>query len=475
MDLKESQEILSNVRYLQNIRPIDPEEIGEYISGDLGTELIRSEIRDNAFQLGLIERFDGKFTPVSEDPIGPQMVEVSKIPEKYSARLEDILREKYGKEWQLGESGEVIRERIRRIKKDYYEGRGVEYDEENALAYAAYHLPGYYVAIQHILNKISEGGLLKRKLRILDVGAGVGGPALGISDYIPENALVEYNVVEPSQAADILQILMEERGANVHLNIHRDTAEKFEPSGVYDIILFANVISELENPISVVNKYSKFVSETGVMILVAPADKNTAIELREVERAISSNMNIYAPAIRLWPDRIPCSECWSFEVMPDIEIPSFQEKIDQGGQRRGEFLNIDVQVAYSILRWDSQTLFRHHEDTSRCVRLSEIGTQIGKRVDIIVVKLSQDLSEGKNSLFLVGDGSEKIDNYIVIVKETSQNRIMVEAEYGRIVLIRGVLVLWNEDETSYNLIVDKETTIRQGLKGRMGDESSDTE
>ena len=87
-----------------------------------------------------------------------------------------------------------------------------------------------------------------------------------------------------------LQILMEERGANVHLNIHRETAEKFEPSGVYDIVLFANVISELENPISVVNKYSKFVSKTGAMILVAPADKNTAIELREVERAISSNM-----------------------------------------------------------------------------------------------------------------------------------------------------------------------------------------
>jgi 2-polyprenyl-3-methyl-5-hydroxy-6-metoxy-1,4-benzoquinol methylase len=474
MDLKGSREILSNVRYLQNIRPIDPEEIEEYISGSVGVDLIRSEIRDNAFRLGLVERFDGKFTPVSEDPIGPRVVEVLKIPEKYSARLEDILREKYGKEWQLGESGETIRERIRGIKKDYYEGRGVEYDEENALAYAAYHFPGYYVAIQHILNKISEGGLLKRKLRILDVGAGIGGPALGISDYIPENALVEYNAVEPSQAADILQILMEERGANVHLNIHRETAEKFEPSGVYDIVLFANVISELENPISVVNKYSKFVSKTGAMILVAPADKNTAIELREVERAISSNMNIYVPAISLWPGQVPCSECWSFEVMPDIEIPSFQEKIDRGGQRKGEFVNIDVQVAYSILRWDSQTLFRHPGDISRCVKLSDIGTRIGKRVDIIVVKLSQDLSEGQNSLFLVGDGSEKIDNYIVIVKETPQNRVMAEAEYGRIVLIRDVLVLWNEDETSYNLIVDKETTVQQGLKGSRGDESSDT-
>ena len=217
---------------------------------------------------------------------------------------------------------------------------------------------------------------------------------------------------------DILQILMQDRGPNIHLNIHQNTAEKFEPKGVYDIILFANVLSELENPISVANKYSKFVSEMGSMVLVAPADKNTAIELRKVERALSSNMNIYSPTIRLWPGHSPSGEGWSFEVMPDIEIPSFQDKIAQGSQRRGEFLNIDVQVAYSILRWDYQTLFRHSKDTSRCVMLSDIGTRVGKRVNVIAVKLSQDLSEGKNALFLIGDGSEKIDNYAVIVKET---------------------------------------------------------
>ena len=459
MDAKGRQEILSNVKYLQNIRPIDPKEIGEYISESPGVESIRAEIRKNAFRLGLIERVDGKFIPVSVDPIDPRAIEVQEIPKRHAARLEDILRERYGIEWQLDESGKIIRERIKEIKKNYYEGKGVKYDEENSLAYAIYHLPGYYAAIQYILNKISENGLLKRRLRILDVGAGVGGPALGISDYMPENALIEYNVVEPSEAVDILQILMQDRGPNIHLNIHQNTAEKFEPKGVYDIILFANVLSELENPISVANKYSKFVSEMGSMVLVAPADKNTAIELRKVERALSSNMNIYGPTIRLWPGHSPSGEGWSFEVMPDIEIPSFQDKIAQGSQRRGEFLNIDVQVAYSILRWDSQTLFRHSKDTSRCIMLSEVGTCVGKRTNVIAVKLSQNLSEGKNALFLIGDGSEKIDNYAVIVKETPQNRIISEIDYGEIILIKDALVLWNDDEASYNLIVDKETII----------------
>ena len=112
MDVKERQEILSNVKYLQNIRPIDPEEIGGYISESPGVELIRSEIRENAFQLGLIERTDGKFIPVSVEPIDSQIVEVQKMPERHAARLENILRERYGTKWQLGESGEIIRGRI---------------------------------------------------------------------------------------------------------------------------------------------------------------------------------------------------------------------------------------------------------------------------------------------------------------------------------------------------------------------------
>ncbi len=459
MNLKGRQEILSNVKYLKNIRPVDVEEIKEYLSETIDLRSIRLEIVRNAFELGLVEREDGKFTPVSEEPISPKLVSIQGVPEKHIERLESVLKDRYGNEWESGGSGDDIRERIREIKKNYYESERVEYNEENSLAYAIYHLPGYYAAIQYILNKISKGGLLRRKLRILDVGAGIGGPALGIVDYLPKDALVEYNVVEPSDAAEILQTLMEGKTNNVHLNIYRDTAEEFDPSGVYDIILLANVISELNDPSSVVEKYSEFVSDTGSMILVEPADKNTAIGLRKVERSIAETMNIYAPTIRLWQNQVPCSESWSFEVMPDIEIPSFQQRIDQGGQRKGEFTNVDVQVSYSILRWDSNTLFEIPKDRSRCVKLSEVGTKIGKRIKIIAVKLSQNLSENENPLFLIGDGSEEIDSYAVVVKKTPQNKMILDADYGRIVLIKGALVLWNDDEGAYNLVIDKETII----------------
>ena len=455
------KEILSNVKYLKSIRPFSPKEIGGYISKEIDAEEIRSLILENAFKIGIIENTDGSFSLPGEDPIISKDAPIRKFPQEHVKILESMLENKYGDEWFKGESGKEIRERIRKIKNKYYCREEVSYDEDNAFAYAIYHLPGYYAAMQYILNNLSEKHIIGRKLRVLDVGAGVGGPALGFIDYIPQDVLLEYNAVEPSESKIILEELLRKSGENVHINIYQKTAEEFEPDGIYDIILFANVISELKDPVSVVRKYSEFVAKTGSMILIAPADKNTAIELRNVERKLSEKMNIYFPDICLWTGKKSRGKNWSFEVMPELEIPSFQEKIDKEGERTGEFLNIDVQVAYSILRWDQKTKFEHVFDVSRVMPLSDSHTQVTKRVDVIAVKLSHDLSEGKNALFLIGDGSEKIDHYIVVVKKTLENRSVFEASYGEIILIKMALVLWNEDENACNLVIDGQTTIER--------------
>ena len=455
------KEVLSNVRYLRNIRSFEPKEIGRYISKEIDTEEIRNLILENAFEIGIIENVDGSFSLPREDPILPKDTAIKKFPQAHAKKLESMLKNKYGDEWFKGESGKEIRERIRKIKNKYYRGEEVSYDEDNAFAYAIYHLPGYYAAMQYILNNLSEKKILGRKLRVLDVGAGVGGPALGFIDYIPQDVLLEYNAVEPNESKIILEELLSKSRENVHINIYQKTAEEFEPDGVYDIILFANVISELKDPISVVRKYSEFVAKTGSMILIAPADKNTAIELRNIERKLSEKMNIYFPDICLWTGKKSSGENWSFEVMPELETPSFQGQIDKEGERNGEFLNIDVQVAYSILRWDTKTKFEHSFDVSRIMRLSDSHTQVTKRVDVIAVKLSHNLGEDKNALFLIGDGSEKIDHYIVVVKKTLGNQSVFDASYGEIILIKMALVLWNEDENACNLVIDDQTTIER--------------
>jgi len=54
---------------LRNVRPIDPEEIAEYIEGSPHPAVVRETLREEAFDLRLREREDGAFEPVSEEPV----------------------------------------------------------------------------------------------------------------------------------------------------------------------------------------------------------------------------------------------------------------------------------------------------------------------------------------------------------------------------------------------------------------------
>ncbi len=80
-------------------------------------------------------------------------------------------------------------------------------------------------------------------------------------------------------------------------------------------------------------------------------------------------------------------------------------------------------------------------------------------MSVACVKLSRDLSDGGNPLFLVGDGSQAVDHYAVLAKETSLNDDLLAAGYGDGLSIERALLLWNDDEGAYNLVVDDETVV----------------
>jgi len=91
--------------------------------------------------------------------------------------------------------------------------------------------------------------------------------------------------------------------------------------------------------------------------------------------------------------------------------------------------------------------------------MAESGEHVTDRVDFLAVKLSHDLAEAGNPLYLVGDGSERTDHFAVLVKQTGLNRALGTAEYGDVLAIENGLVLWNDDEEAYNLVVDGETIV----------------
>jgi 2-polyprenyl-3-methyl-5-hydroxy-6-metoxy-1,4-benzoquinol methylase len=453
--------VLDAAKYLRDVRPLDPDELREYVADQPHEAVVRQVLREHAADLGIVERGDGTFVPASGEPVHPDFDGVDALPREYERVVEDLLVDQWGTDWHRGDSGKRLRETIRRFKEQYYRQHAVEYDEEVALGYAIYHLATYYASIQYVLDDLAEGDVLSGDLRVLDVGAGVGGPALGLFDFLPDDALVEYHAVEPSDAADVLDELLAETGRNVHPTIHRETAEEFDPDGEYDLVLACSVLSELDQPVETAQKYVNALADDGTFLGLAPADKHTSTHLREVERDLEARgATVYGPTPRLWPGERPSDRGWTFDERPDVDVPSFQERLAGASQRPSEFYHTEVRFSYSLLRTDGVSQHDVSLSADRLLKLADADDRVTDRVDAVLAKLSRNLAdEDANPLFKVSDGSENEECYAVLVRPTSLNRDLQAAEYGDLLSVESALVLWNDDEEAYNLVVDEETVV----------------
>ncbi|MFP4218357.1 MAG: small ribosomal subunit Rsm22 family protein [Salinarchaeum sp.] len=453
--------ICDTAKYLRQVRPIDPEEIQEYVDEHPG--VIRQVLREEAPTLGLIETDAGTFEPVDETPVAPTAGPITAVPERYTNVIRDTLIDAYGSDWAAGDSGNRLRERIRAFKDAYFRGAPVTYDRDTALGYAIYHLPDYYAAIQYVLRDLTTAGLLDRSVSVCDVGAGVGGPALGLIDSLPDDALLTYRAIEPSDAAaDLLTSLLSATGPNSHSQIDRTAAETADIEGPYDLIIFANVLSELDDPVAVTERFLDALAPDGTMMLLAPADRNTTRTLRTVERALVDDgpATTFSPTLRLWPHARPTDEGWSFAVGPELDRSPLQTTLQAAAPTDEDaFVNTSVKYAYALLRTDGRRRIAVDPDPSMWARLADSEPHVGDRIDLMAVKLSADLAEGANPLFRIGDGSQSTDHFAVLAKETSLNRALREADYGTLMTIESGLVLWNDDETAYNVVVDDETVV----------------
>ena len=453
--------VLDSAKYLRGVRPLDPAELREYVADQPHDAVVRQVLREHAAELGVVERDDGTFVPASDGPVSPDFDGVDALPAPYERTVENLLVERWGADWHLGDSGDRLRETIRRFKDDYYRQRGVEYDRDVALGYAVYHLATYYAAAQYVLADLARDGLLSGNLRVLDVGAGVGGPALGLFEFLPDDALVEYHAVEPSAAADVLGELLADAPRNVHAEVHRETAEAFDPEGGYDLVMACSVLSELDDPVAVVERYLDSLAGDGTFLALAPADKHTSTHLRRVEREVEERgATVYGPTPRLWPGERPTDRGWSFDEQQAVEAPAFQRRLAEASERPAEFLHTEVRYSYSLLRTDGRRQHDVELTADRLLKLAEADDWVTKRTDAVLAKLSQNLAEeDANPLFRVSDGSEREDCYAVLVRPTSLNRDILAADYGGLLSVESALVLWNDDEAAYNLVVDEETVV----------------
>ncbi|MFB6177815.1 MAG: SAM-dependent methyltransferase, partial [Halobaculum sp.] len=218
--------------------------------------------------------------------------------------------------------------------------------------------------------------------------------------------------------------------------------------------------------------YLDALADDGSCVLLAPADRETSIGLREVERAVAtpgSEWTVFAPTLRLWAHQSPADVGWSFDERPEIDVPATQRQLadaadpnefpDRTDFDPESFTNTSVRFSYAILRRDGERRLPIRGSTERHARLSESEKHVTNRVDLLAVKLSRDLADGGNPVYRIGDGSQQVDHYAVLTKESAFNEDLPTAPYGSVLSFENALILWNDDEAAYNVVCDAETIV----------------
>ena len=111
--------------------------------------------------------------------------------------LEDLILEyitkKIQKPWNDPDVLNKIRNAIIFQKGRYWDerpGKGIPYGKAyQTFGYLAYQMPTYFVQTEHLLLDLAHQGLLKPKMKILDVGSGPGVIILAIIDFTGETQI----------------------------------------------------------------------------------------------------------------------------------------------------------------------------------------------------------------------------------------------------------------------------------------------
>jgi hypothetical protein len=408
-----------------------------------------------------------------------------KLPARIEKIVESYIERSCGKNWDKGESAQLIRENIVKQKEEYWKGVGdSRYPRIRIISYLLYHFPVYFCQFQYLLLELLENGLLSNKMSIIDVGSGPGTITLSTIDFLQKllgvyskkNVDVKLSVrigsIERAQenidcyneltsdflpgfAPEIANITIEEP-------VHASIEEAHVPKDV-DFIIFSNVLAEMGTApagrAGVVERISSG-SKSPTVIIIEPADPDNSKALRVAQHAlVKKGFTVYSPCTFIWGIGCTGNNCWSFLEPGNIHAPSFMEKIARTGEAY-RYLNTDMKFSYAILRKDG--LARHsYQAKGKFLRLANLKKHIEKRVNIVVSVMSGNLGDEKTSVFKVCDGTASLPCYAVLPAYhiSEGNKRLFEAGYGDIVEIYSALVRENKALSSYNLLITRNTSI----------------
>jgi SAM-dependent methyltransferase len=403
------------------------------------------------------------------------------VPAPLEHAIEQYITKKVGKSW----DDPVILLRLRRAivaqKADYWKPthkRSLQYSKGyHILGYLAYHFPVYFMQTQHLLALLARDGLLKDTMTILDAGTGPGVVPLAIADFYSrlDTARATIHTVERSEEhCEAFAFLTE----NV---THKNTRVTIKPPVKADITtlapgmlpesidlaIFSNVINEMtgvsvEARANLVMGIAERLAPDGTILIVEPAEEVTSTGLRTLSLALKKRgLSIYAPCTFIHTTNCTPDRCWSFVTAKPIR-PTPLMNVLAACDEPFRYVNTDIKYSYVIFRKDKKTREAYRVPAgTRGFRLSGIHLHVGRRVNIVAAKMSEDLGDAQTHLFRLCDGSAEKPVYAVLptFHITTENNAILSVPYGSILSLENALVRYNKAHDAYNVLVNRQTRV----------------
>ncbi len=497
------REIISTFKYVSRMKAeFMLSEITDYLNEERSVQQVYNTLKPLFFDLGvdvLIHKNDFRIvhaTPQKKMELTDEETKKNElffnstaVSRKMERYIEQYIEKKTSKDWDDPIVLDKIRRAIRHQKASYWKegnARNISYEKGySILGYLAYHFPVYFIQFQYLLYELAKDGLLKNRMKILDVGSGPGTIPLAIIDLynrldgrkakihaielfdenieaydflVPQYANIKSNVtVEEPIKADLSELEIEKVPDNI------------------DLMVFSNVLNEmkgssLEQRADIVKNMAEKLSADGNIIIIEPADKVNSTEMRALSIMLKRiGIKIYSPCSFIWSGECTLETCWSFEHKQDIGMTRLMGKLAECDEPY-RYINTDIKYSYAILRKDKlskQNLML--PEKAKFAPMAKIDKHNAKRINVVASLMSGDLGDEKYKLYRICDGTSKKAVYAVLPSHnlTEDNELITKAGYGSIVKIYNVLVKYNETTDAYNLLIGKGTTI-EPLSGDMG-------
>jgi predicted O-methyltransferase YrrM len=394
---------------------------------------------------------------------------------------EQYLESKTGKPWDDPLVLQRIRSAIMQQKGQYWkegESRRIGYRKGYAVfAYLSYHAPVFFSQFQHVFLMLVQDGLVPNHARILDIGSGPGVVALAVSASarsIPDFSAELFALERSEEFLESYRFLVtrftkgEPRITAYHATSGdlRDADTLLLPSAL-DLIVMQNVTNELvdespEGKALYLKRLSRLLAPHGCMIIIEPAERRNAIELRKmVQAAESQDLQLHSPCTCIRQARCAAERCWSFVKKPSIQPTRLMHAL-AGNNEAFRFENTDIKFSYAVLVKDQR---RRHSyspgKSSSFLPLSSLKDRIGRRVDVAAALMSGDIGNRGTHVFLVCDGTSRQPVYVVLpyFHLSGENQELLSLPYSSILEINGALVRFNRNHGAWNLFLTRDSQV----------------